>query len=131
MVMREGETLKTNSDRYWETFNEIDEDFEEVAIRMFKVGLPTKHELRKSLTKKLVQSMCQLMNRLINLNGSRMISNKGRGRQKWLSLIEEALGLKGVITTDPGEILLDILGFLMPKWSTQYSRSLCIRFLRR
>ena len=131
MVMREGETLKTNSDRYWEMFNEIDEDFEEVAIRMFKVGLPTEHELRKSLTKKLVQSMRQLMDRLINLNGSRMISNKGRGRQKWLSLIEEALGLKGVITTDPGEILLDILGFLMPKWSTQYSRSLCIRFLRR
>jgi len=98
---------------------------------MFKVGLPTEHELRKSLTKKLVQSMRQLMDRLINLNGSRMISNKGRGRQKWLSLIEEALDLKGVITTDPGEILLDILGFLMPKWLTQYSRSLCIRFLRR
>ena len=131
MVMREGETLKTYSNRYWETFNEIDGDFEDVAIRMFKVGLPTEHELRKSLTKKLAQSMRQLMDRLINLNGSRMISNKGRGRQKWLSLIEEALGLKGVITTDPGEILLDILGFLMPKWSTQYSRSLCIRFLRR
>ena len=61
MVMIEGETLKTNSDRYWETFNEIDGDFEEVAIRMFKVGLPTEHELRKSLTKKPVQSMSQLM----------------------------------------------------------------------
>ena len=64
MVMREGETLKTNSDRYWETFNEIDEDFEEVAIRMFKVGLPIEHELRKSLTKKLAQCMHQLMDQI-------------------------------------------------------------------
>ena len=52
MVMREGETLKTYSDRYWETFNEIDSDFEDVAIRTFKVGLLTEHDLRKSLTMK-------------------------------------------------------------------------------
>ena len=38
MVMREGETLKTYSDRYWKTFNEMDSDFEDVAIRAFKVG---------------------------------------------------------------------------------------------
>ena len=52
MVMREGETLKTYSDRYCEIFNEIDGDFEDVAIRTFKVGLPTDHDLRKSLTMK-------------------------------------------------------------------------------
>ena len=40
MVMREGETLKTYSDRYWETFNEIDGDFEDVAIRPSKWGFP-------------------------------------------------------------------------------------------
>ena len=57
MVIREGETLKTYSDRYWETLNEIDEDFEDVAIRTFKVGLPTKHDLRKSLTMKPARSM--------------------------------------------------------------------------
>ena len=28
MAMREGETLKTYSDRYWETYNEIDGEFE-------------------------------------------------------------------------------------------------------
>ena len=61
MVIREGETLKTYSDRYWKTLNEIDGDFEDMAIRTFKVGLPTEHELRKSLTKKPAQSMCQLM----------------------------------------------------------------------
>ncbi|XP_075663345.1 uncharacterized protein LOC142632918 [Castanea sativa] len=56
MAMREGETLKTYSDRYWEMFNEIDGDFDDVAIRTFKVGLPAEHNLRKSLTKKPVRS---------------------------------------------------------------------------
>ena len=52
MAIREGETLKTYLDRYWEMFNEIDGDFENVAIRTFKVGLPIEHDLRKSLTMK-------------------------------------------------------------------------------
>ena len=38
-------------------FNEIDGDFDDVAIRTFKVDLPVKHDLRKSLTKKLVRSV--------------------------------------------------------------------------
>ena len=45
-------------------FNEIDGDFDEVAIRTFKVGLPSKHGLRKSLTNKPVASLRQLMNRV-------------------------------------------------------------------
>lgn len=40
MATREGETFKTYSNRYWKTINEIDGDFEDVAIRTFKVGLP-------------------------------------------------------------------------------------------
>ena len=51
MTMREGETLKTYSDRYWEMFNEINENFDNVAIRTFKVGLLAEHDLRKSLTR--------------------------------------------------------------------------------
>ena len=51
MAMQEGETLKIYSDRYWEMFNEIDENFDVVAIRTFKVGLAAKHDLRKSLTR--------------------------------------------------------------------------------
>ena len=35
-------------------FNEIDGDFDEVAIRTFKVGLPSERGLRKSLTSKPV-----------------------------------------------------------------------------
>ena len=42
-------------------FNEIDGDFDDVAIRTFKVDLLTKHDLRKSLTGKPVTSVRQLM----------------------------------------------------------------------
>ena len=64
LSMREGETLKTYSDRYWEMFNEIDGDFNNLAIRTFKVSLPAKHGLRKSLTGKPVTSVCQLMDQI-------------------------------------------------------------------
>ena len=57
MSMWEGETLKVYSDRYWEMFNEIDGDYDDVAISTFKVGLPTEHGLRKSLTGKPVASV--------------------------------------------------------------------------
>ena len=57
MTMQEGETLKTYLDRYWEMFNEIDGNFDNVSIRTFKVGLSTEHDLRKSLTRKPAQSV--------------------------------------------------------------------------
>ena len=78
MTMREGETLKTYTDRYWEMFNEIDADFDDVAIRTFKVSLLVEHDLRKSLTKKLVRSVRQLMDRIDEYNWSRKTSSKER-----------------------------------------------------
>ena len=57
LSMQEGETLKAYSDRYWEMYNEIDDNFEDVAISTFKVGLPNEHGLRKSLTDKPVTSV--------------------------------------------------------------------------
>ena len=56
--------MKTYSDRYLEMFNEIDGNFNDVAIRTFKVGLPVVHDLRKLLTRKPVRSVCQLMDRI-------------------------------------------------------------------
>ena len=56
--------MKTYSDRYLEMFNEIDGNFNDVAIRTFKVGLPVVHDLRKLLTKKPVRNVCQLMDRI-------------------------------------------------------------------
>ena len=64
LSMREGGTLKAYLDRYWEMFNEIDGDFDDVAISTFKVGLPTEHGFRKSLTGKLVTNVCQLMDQI-------------------------------------------------------------------
>ena len=57
MSMREKESVKAYSERYWEMFNEIDDDFDEVAIKTFEVGLPAEHGLRKSLTGKPVTSL--------------------------------------------------------------------------
>ena len=45
-------------------FNEIDENFDDVAIRTFKVGLPAEHDLRKSLTRKPARSVRQLMDHI-------------------------------------------------------------------
>ena len=64
MAMREGETLKTYSNRYWEMLNKIDGNFDNVAIRTFKISLPTEHDLRKSLTGKHVTSVIQLMDKI-------------------------------------------------------------------
>ncbi|XP_075654876.1 uncharacterized protein LOC142625052 [Castanea sativa] len=68
MAMREGGTLKTYFDKYWKIFNEIDGDLDDVAIRTFKVGLPTEHDLRKPLTKKPVRSepMHQVLEKIQN-----------------------------------------------------------------
>ena len=45
-------------------FNEIDGDFDDVAINTFKLGLPTEHDLRKSLTGKFFISIRQLMDQI-------------------------------------------------------------------
>ena len=42
-------------------FNETDGDFDDMAIRTFKVSLPTEHGLRKFLTRKPASSVRQLM----------------------------------------------------------------------
>ena len=61
MSIREGETLKAYSDRYWEMCNEIDRDYHDMVISTFKAGLLAEHDLRKSLTGKPVASVRQLM----------------------------------------------------------------------
>ena len=49
--------MKVYAERYWEMFNEINGDFDEVAFRTFKVGLPSEHGLRKSLISKPITSL--------------------------------------------------------------------------
>ena len=85
MTMREGESVKAYAERYWEMFNEIDDDFDEVAIRTFKVGLvglPSEHGLRKSLTGKPVTSLRQLMDRVDKYKRIEDYQQQGKGKAK-------------------------------------------------
>ena len=82
MSMQEGETLKMYFDRCWEMFNKIDGGFDGVAIRTFKVGLPTGHDLRKSLTKKLVRSVHRLMDRIDEYQRVEKDQQQGKGKDK-------------------------------------------------
>ena len=80
--MREGETLKAYSDRYWEMCNEIEGNYDDVAISTFKSSLPTEHGLRKSLTGKPVTNLCQLMDRIDKYKRVEKDQQLGKGKAK-------------------------------------------------
>ena len=80
--MRKGETLKAYSDRYWEMFNKIDGDYDDVAIRTFKAGLPAEHDLRKSRTGKPVTSVRLLMDRIDKYRRIEEDHLQGKGKAK-------------------------------------------------
>ena len=65
-------------------FNEIEGDFKDVAISTFKLDLPTKHGLRKSLTGKPVTSIRQLMDRIEKYKKVEedQLQDKGKGKGK-------------------------------------------------
>ena len=82
LSMREGETLKAYSDRYWEMYNEMDDNFDDVAISTFKSGLPTEHSLRKSLTGKPITSVHQLMDWIDKYKRVEEVQLQGKGKEK-------------------------------------------------
>ena len=82
MSIREGEILKTYSDKYWEMFNEIDGDYDDVAINTFKAGLPAEHDLRKSMTGKPIASVRQLMDRIDKYKRVKEDQLQGKGKAK-------------------------------------------------
>ena len=63
-------------------FNGIDEDFDNVAIRTFKVSLPAKYDLRKSLTRKSIRSVCRLMDRINEYKWDQEDQQQGNGKVK-------------------------------------------------
>ena len=74
--------MKAYTERYWEMLNEINGDFDEVAVRTFKVGLPSEHSLRKSLIGKLVTSLRQLMDRVGKYKRIEDDQQQGKGKGK-------------------------------------------------
>ena len=63
-------------------YNEIDGDIDDMAISTFKIGLLAKHDLRKSLTSKLVTSVCQLMDRIDKYKWVEEDQQQGKGKAK-------------------------------------------------
>ena len=82
LSMRVGKTLKAYLDRYWGMYNEINGDFQDVAINTFKVGLLNEHGLRKSLTSKPITSVRQLMNRIDKYKKVEEDQQQGKGKVK-------------------------------------------------
>ena len=80
--MHEGETLKVYSNRYWEMYNEMDNNFDDVTINTFKIGLPIEHGLRKSLTGKPVTSVRQIMDRIDKYKRVEEDQLQGKGKEK-------------------------------------------------
>ena len=66
-------------------FNEIDGEFDDMAISTFKVGLPIEHGLRKSLTGKLVTSVRQLMDQIDKYKRVKEDQQQGKGNAKVIS----------------------------------------------
>ncbi|XP_050289795.1 uncharacterized protein LOC126727944 [Quercus robur] len=82
LSMHDGETLKAYSDRYWEMYNEMDNNFDDVIISTFKNSLPAEHGLRKSLTGKLATSVPQLMDRIDMYKRVEEYQLQGKGKEK-------------------------------------------------
>ena len=82
LSIRDKETLKTYSGRYWEMYNEMDGNFDDIAINTFKSSLPAEHGLRKSLTGKPATSMRQLMDRIDKYKQEKEDQMQGKGKEK-------------------------------------------------
>ena len=64
MRMKDLESLKNYSSRYWEVYNEVDGGTEDMAITAFKQGLDPESELRHSLSKRPAKNIRDLMSRI-------------------------------------------------------------------
>ena len=64
MRMKDSESLKSYSSRYWKMYNEVDSYTKEIAIKTFKLGLDPESELRHNLSRRLSKSMRNLMSQI-------------------------------------------------------------------
>ena len=64
MKMRVSETFRSYASWYWELYNDIGEGNEKIVASTFRMWLPKDSELRKSLKKRPLEDMRQLMRRI-------------------------------------------------------------------
>ena len=74
--------MKAYSDRYWKMYKEMDGNFDDITISIFKSGLPTEHNLRKSLTGKPITSVRQLIDRIDKYKRVEENQLQGKGKEK-------------------------------------------------
>ena len=110
MSMREGEFMKAYFERYWKMFNEIDGDFDEVAIKTFKVDLLSEHGLRKSLIGKPVTSLCRLMDRVDKYKRIEDDQQQGKGKAKVIPQERRDFRSDRYNNNQPGRDYADQLG---------------------
>ena len=63
-------------------YNEIEGNYDDIFINTFKSGLPTEHELRKSLTEKPITSLRQLMDQIGKYKMVEEDQQLGKGKAK-------------------------------------------------
>lgn len=92
MTMKEGETLWSYTDRFWELYNDIGGSNSKVAASTFRIGLLEESGLRKFLTKNLAESMHRLMERIeeyrlqARAKGKSVVVERREGRTDQLPL---------------------------------------------
>lgn len=64
ITMGDDENLQAYFDRYWELYNKIQVNNEEVATRTLKLGLPFDFELRGSLTKQPLEIIHRIIRQI-------------------------------------------------------------------
>ncbi|XP_065637204.1 uncharacterized protein LOC136070748 [Quercus suber] len=131
LSMQEGETLKTHSDRYWEMFNEMEDDYDEVALNTFKLGLLADYGLRKSLTRKPITNVRNLMDRIDKHKRNEEDQQQGKGKDKVISQERRDFRSDRYNNNKPRRNFIGQFGSRIIKQSTQYSESRCIKFWRR
>ena len=127
LSIHDGETLKTYSSRYWEMYNEMDGNFNDVAINTFKSNLPTEHGLRKSLNGKPATSVHQLMDRIDTYK--RVEEDQMQGKEKEKVIHQERRDFKSDRYTNSRSGETSRGNRRQPKHKTSglYSENQCIR----
>ena len=109
-------------------FNEIDGSYDDVAISTFKAGLPAEHDLRKSLTGKLVTNVRSLMDRIDKYRRIEEDQLQGKGKAKVIPQERRDSGRIRHRTIDLGEILPGNLDLPTRRRLMFYFESQCKKF---
>ena len=109
-------------------FNEIDGDFDEVAISTFKVGHSVEHGLRKSLIGKPITSVRQLMDWIDKYKRVKEDQQQGKRRLRLSFKRGGILGRTDTIITNLGETLLSSQGLPTLRRLMLCSKNQCTKY---